>query len=134
MRPPSIVNFERLNLLSLAIGLGMAVFSWDRSVATARAGGFGPVFVVAVQAFAFLLPLILTLLVSRRASVVAKWILVVLFAGGLLMMLATAKLTFAGGPLLLVQIAQMLMQAVAIALLFTGEARRWLREGPSRDA
>lgn len=132
MRPPSIVHFERLNLLSLAIGLAMAVFSWDRSVATARAGGFGPGFVVFVQAFSFLLPLLLTLLVSRRASVVAKWIIIVMFVGGLGMMFANAEATFAGGLLLVVQIVQILMQAAAIALLFTEEARRWLRDPPNR--
>jgi hypothetical protein len=134
MRPSSIVYFERLYLFSLVIGLMMAVFSWDLSVETARAEGFGPGFLVFVQTFSFLIPLILTLLVSRRASVVAKWILVVIFLGGLGIMAATAKLSFAGGVLLLVQIVQILMQAIAIALLFTEESRRWFREGPNRAA
>jgi uncharacterized membrane protein len=129
MRPTSIVRFEWLSLLALGIGLVMAVLSWDQSVAVARSGGMGTGFVILVQAFSLAVPLLLILLVSRRASVIAKWVLIVLFLGGLAVMAASPKMTFAEGPLFLVQIAQILLQAIAIALLFTEESRRWFRGG-----
>lgn len=129
MRPTSIVRFEWLSLLALVIGLVMAVLSWSQSLAVARSAGLGKGSVLLVQAFSVAVPLLLILLVSRRASVIAKWILIVMFLGGLAMIFASPKITLASGPHFLVQIAQIMMQAVAIVLLFTEESRRWFRSG-----
>lgn len=129
MRPASIARFEWLSLLALGIGLVMAVVTWDQSVAVARSGGMGTGSVLLVMAVSIAVPLLLILLVSRRANVVAKWILIAMFLGGLAMIFLSPKVKLASGPHFLVQIAQILMQAMAIALLFTKESRRWLRSG-----
>ena len=129
MRPRSIVRFEQLYLLSLAIGLGLMIYSWDESVAVARQAGGGPIMVVAIQAVTVAITLGLVLLISRGASVLAKWVLVLFFLGGMAIMLTRPGLTFGAGPILVAQVAQILLQLAAIYLLFTEEARLWFKAG-----
>ena len=117
MRPRSIVRFEQLYLLSLAIGLVLMIYSWDASVAVARQAGGGPIMVGAIQAVTFAIMLGLVLLTSRAASVLAKWVLVLFFLGGMAMMLIRPALTFGAGPILAVQVAQILLQLAGIYLL-----------------
>ncbi|HEX6374123.1 MAG TPA: hypothetical protein VFZ91_00215 [Allosphingosinicella sp.] len=133
MRPTSIIRFEQLYLLSLTIGLVIAIFGWEQNLATARASGLGVGIVVAVQALTLGLMLLLILYVSRRASVVAKWILIVLFVAGLAIMAMNVETLFRGGIMLFVQIGQILLQLAAMYFLFTPEARRWF-EGTAPDA
>lgn len=125
MRPRSIVRFEQLYLLTLAMGLGLTIFSWDASVATIRQAGGGPGLLAAIQGVTLAILLGLVLLVSRAASVLAKWALILLFLAGLAIMLIRPGLTFGAGPILAVQIAQILIQLAALYLLFTAEARAW---------
>ena len=82
-----------------------------------------------------LLPLWLTLLVSRNRSNGAKWALILLVALTAVGILAVA-LAVQEADLNILLVPVVLMQSCALALLFTGPARRWLnREGsPSSGA
>lgn len=133
MRPKSITRFEQLYLLSLVIGLGLTILSWDASVAMTRQAGGGPGLLVAVQGLTFAILLTLVLLISRRASVIAKWVLILLFLGGLAIMFVRPALTFGDGPVLAAQIVQIAIQLAALYFLFTPEARIWFG-GTSRPA
>ncbi|MDF7774433.1 hypothetical protein P1X14_04170 [Sphingomonas sp. AOB5] len=84
MRPNSIVQFERLFLVSFVINVLIYVLTWHSSVAalTARGGmpGMDAGTVLAVFVGVNLLAQLgLYYLVARRASVIAKWILSVWF-------------------------------------------------------
>ena len=84
MRPPSIVWFERLFLLSLLIASIAMVTSFDTLVAQVEADpalaglGWGRDAVIAISAISLLMPLVLWYFIARRASAFAKWLLVLL--------------------------------------------------------
>lgn len=115
MRPKGIVYFERLIFVSLAIGV----------IATFLAPGTIPPAELAYGVIIFALLIGLTLLISRRRSKIAMWIFVGLFLVGLL---PSFKIVFGGAvdwTTLLAGI-QVLMQGVAIVLLFTSRVKRWM--------
>lgn len=125
MRPVSMIRFEQLYLLSLAIGLVTAMFGWEQSMATAQASGLGVGVVIAIQALTLALMLMLILFISKRGSVVAKWILIALFVAGLAVMAVNSRALFRGGLMTIVQVGQILLQLAAMYFLFTPESRRW---------
>jgi hypothetical protein len=129
MRPVSIVNFERLYLTAVAIGLVNSMLTWDRSVAmvSAQPGlGFGSGLVVASLVIGLLIQLLLWYFIARRASVVAKWILVILFVIGVLYWLSTlsGNPSFSGITAIL-GVAAVVVQAAAIWMLFRPDAKAW---------
>lgn len=134
MRPKSIVLFDRLFLASLIIGVINAVLSFDSMQAELAANpdtaalGWGPGMVVAVIAFSLMIPLLLWYLVAYRASGTAKWILVVLTVGGLLFVSIDLQnlLSLANIGTVVVTV----LQLVAIALLFSPDAKAWFDHGP----
>ena len=83
MRPASIVNFERLYLGALVVGLINTVITWETTLAEVKAQpgveNMGSSIFYITLAIGFLIPVLLWYFVARRASVVAKWILTVLF-------------------------------------------------------
>ena len=79
-----------------------------------------------VQGFVLAAFITLTLLVSRRRSKVAKWILIALAIVGLpFAVLHYAKGLYLGAPL--IGLIQTVMQLIAYGLLFTDQSRRWFR-------
>lgn len=130
MRPVSIVWFERLFLLSLLIGLLNAILSYDRTLAMVQSDpafaqlGWGSGFVIVVTAISLLIPLLLWYFIARRASVIAKWLLVAITAIGVLMIGFEpgegASLTNIG------ILATTILQVAAIVLLFRRDAVAWL--------
>ena len=90
MRPTSIVLFERLFLLSLAIALVNGFLQYDALVAQVGNDpalaqlGWGSGAILVVMAISLLIPLLLWYFIARRASNIAKWILVVMTLLGLL--------------------------------------------------
>ena len=89
MRPPSIVNFERLFLAALALGLIGLVLGFDAATAqlaresALRQLGIGASeLLIGVSAAWLAIYLLLWFLIARKASNVAKWILVILSAIG----------------------------------------------------
>ncbi len=130
MRPSSIVWFERLFLLSLALAMLNAVLSYGMLVAEVESepalAGMGGPLVLTVVAASLLIPLILWYFIARRASVIAKWLLVALIAIGLLF----GSYGFESGITLpdLLGVVVTILQLLATALLFRADAREWLAE------
>jgi hypothetical protein len=131
MRPASIVNFERVVLITIVIGLVATVLNWDAAVALVRwqsRGQFGSTFVLVIQAVSIAIYLLLLWLIARRRSVVAMWIYVVLAVAGLLLSLRGLP-DLGRMPLLplLLQAAQWLLTLVSLWLLFRPDSRAWFR-------
>jgi hypothetical protein len=128
VRPLSIVRFEQLFFLSLLIGLGQAALGWEELGARAAARGEGTPGVALLIALTLFTLGALALLVSRGRIGWAKWLLVALCANGLPLVWASFTAgTIVGSPPLAV--AQAALQAGSLLLLFTVEARAWLRGG-----
>jgi hypothetical protein len=114
--PSSIRYFEVLSCTSFVIGFIHAFMVTGE--------------VLAESMFAALIPLGLTLLVSRRHKNWARWALTVLFVLGM----AFSALNFrflltAGYPV--ITLAVFLLQGVGLALLFTSQSSSWLRKRQS---
>ena len=132
MRPTSIVLFERLFLLSLAIALVNGFLQYDALVAQvgndpalAQLGG-GSGASLGVMAISLLIPLLLWYFIARRASNIAKWILVVMTLLGLLFVnLDAGQLGSLAG---MASLAETILQLVDIVLLFRAAARAWLSD------
>ncbi len=122
MRPRNIILFERLFIA------GFAVAILADAVDFPKLGVPAPVWLVAtVQAMVFAVLAGLVLLVSRRRSRVAMWIIVFLFLLGLPITLNNLYVTPTRPGVWLV-LLETAMQAVAVAYLFTKPAQVWMVE------
>jgi hypothetical protein len=116
-----------LFFLSLFIGLGQAVLGWRELSARAAARGEAAFAVALLIALTLFTLGALALLVSRGRIGWAKWLLVVLCGIGLPLVWASfAAGTIVGSPPL--AIVQAALQAGSLLLLFTEQARRWLKD------
>jgi hypothetical protein len=131
MRPRSITLFESLSLAAVALGALILALTWNALMASVyariRGSGIEPAVMIMTILYVGLLVLLI-LLTSRRASVVAKW----LFAA---IIVAEAVFTVPGLPAMLrgglvgwLQIVQLALQLVALWFLFVPASRLWLRE------
>lgn len=133
-RPPSIVRFERLYLASFVLGIASRLLGWN-TVALRLAGD------PRTAPFTWILPVSLVLGVAislllwyfaaRRASVVAKWIIVVLTGFAMLrFVLNLPAMTRGVLPLadVLVSTAAVLLGVAAAVQLFRADARSWFGE------
>lgn len=122
MRPRTIIWFEALLVTSLLGPLLQQAAFWDEI----KFGMIPPSEVAVTLLLSVAIPLLLALRVSRGRSVMAKWVLVPLFAistaGSLLMLLSSDT----PGRLLAIGLVTAVVQTAAIALLFTASARAWL--------
>jgi uncharacterized membrane protein len=126
VRPASVVNFERVVLLTLALGAANAVLTWDALVAGFAARGLGPSFVVGAHVAGGALILALLWMMSRRRSDVARWIYVALTVAGILVTLFAITPNDSGAPILLViEVLQMLLSLISLWLLFRPDAQGW---------
>lgn len=132
MRPQSIIYFERIVLLTLALGVVNSWLSWDQAVAAVSARGFGIGFILAIEGVVIAVYLLLLWFIGRRGSVAAKWIYVVFTVAGLIVVLADPRQLLAyGAAPAAISIVQSLLSLVAVWLLFRPDARRWF--GGKRD-
>lgn len=130
MRPQSIVWFERLYLASVCLGILTLALNYDliemRAVATGGAGTsawVGAVIGVCIN-------LLFWFFIARRASNIAKWILVVMTAVGIVGMIAMLSTLLMYGPLYTALTgAVTLLQLVAMVFLFRRDAVDWLKSG-----
>jgi hypothetical protein len=132
MRPQTIVNFERVNIGALALGLVQDYVSWGTPKQQAIMAHHSLLYFAAIQLFSFGLIVALTLLVSRRRSKIALWILVILFVLGV----PATVLMAVRGQLLgssLISLIQCIAELVALIFVFTPSARRWMK-GEKLDA
>lgn len=132
MRPKSIVNFERLVLLSILVGIVNAFLVWDQTQASLQAQGaaLGSGTLITIQAITIALYLLLLWFISRKGSPVAKWIYVVLAALGLVIGLTGIQQTASFGTLpLLITIVQYVITLITIWLLFRPDSKAWFSDG-----
>jgi hypothetical protein len=131
MRPQAIRNFERLSLLAVAIAAIVLLLNWNLFVAAVRMRVLGTGIEAGLIVLSLLylgLLVLLILLISRRASLVAKWILVLIIALELVYTVPAIPGMLRAGPIGWAETVQLLIQLAAIVLLFTPAARTWFRE------
>ena len=133
MRPQSIVNFERLYLGALLLGVINLALAWNQTVASIEAqanASAGPTLMALAIVFGVVIPLLLWYFVARKASVVAKWILVGLFVLGLAgVAVSLSQGTYPKGLGGILSAVSTLMQAAAIYFLFRPDAKAWFADG-----
>lgn len=138
MRPQAIILFERLMLASFVVGLTNIATGFSRIQAIITQSPLNPlamtVGMIVGLGFGLLLPLGLALLISRRASNVAKWILVVLLVLGLLRSPTTLANPMMSPLGKLGYLVISLIQIGAAIMLFRKDVREWLgRRGATTD-
>ncbi|MBO0755135.1 MAG: hypothetical protein J2P54_04695 [Bradyrhizobiaceae bacterium] len=123
MRPKTIVYFERIIFGVLLLGVLQSYLGWDRAFARAvTLGQNSPVAtLLTFIIFFFVLFGTLTLLVSRRRSKIAMWVLIAMFVIGLPPLVQ--QITREHDILTAIEV---IAQVVAYSLLFTPSARRWM--------
>lgn len=128
MRPTSIRAFEGLSLLAVAIGALTTWLGWDALVASVRSkvlgAGLEPALAV-LSAIYIVFLILLILLTARRGSAVAKWLFVAIIAAELVFTVPKLGAMAGTGVIGWAEILQLLIQLVAVALLFTGPSRAW---------
>jgi hypothetical protein len=128
MRPASIVNFERIVLLLIVIGLVGTVLSWDGLQLAAAQQGLGEGALIAVHVVLLALLVLLLWLIAHRRSAVAKWVWILICLAGL-----AVSISGAGGlmdwplPALLMQVAQWVLLLLSIWMLLRPDAGAWFR-------
>jgi hypothetical protein len=120
--PRSISVFEGLMLGSLLIGTVISAMTYNEAVSQAAA-----VVVTIIEIFVLLLMLFLVLLVSRKRSNVAKWVLIIVWLLGLVVYIPAAAHFLTTGIVGFLFVAQPTMQAVALYMLFTPDSKQWLQ-------
>lgn len=139
MRPQSIVMFDRLFLGSLAVSALSIVLSWNELTAQLANEpgvaeiGLGSGLIAGMVAVGFAISLLLWFLISRKASNVAKWILVALAA----LSLISLPGMFAGPWNLtaILGLASYVLEIAALVFLFRDDAKAWLKgEGSANPA
>jgi lysylphosphatidylglycerol synthetase-like protein (DUF2156 family) len=133
MRPPSIVNFTQVVLLSLAIQIVSALLSWDkveRPAAAAGRAGIAPGTMIGILVVLIGLYLLLIWFISAHGSPAAKWIYVVLCSAGLGLGLIRFEKTMSDGtgPAILAAV-QYILSIVSLWLLFRPDSKPWFSEG-----
>ena len=137
MRPKSIVLFERLVLLGIALGIISAFLIHEQVAAmvAAQGQGVGTNTVYIIQAITIALYLLLIWFISRHGSPVAKWIYVVLAGLGLVAGLVGVRQTLEFGIVpAIISIAQYAITIVSIWLLFRPDSKAWFSEGRGGDS
>ena len=128
MRPKTIVYFERIILGLLLLGALESYLAWDRALARSSSLDHNSALAVnlIIQIFVFVLSATLILLVSRRRSKIAMWVLIAWFA----LYLALFVSDIIRGVQLethdIITLAALIGQVVSYGLLFTPSARRWM--------
>lgn len=127
MRPGSIVWFERLNFLGLALAISTDILLWDQTESLAAEEGTSVAVVLFILAVSYGLWLLLTLAISRWRSKVFRSIYAVLsvlgLAGVALMLTEGLQSSLADTVILVTQCALVLP---ALVLLYRPDSTSWL--------
>jgi hypothetical protein len=129
--PSNVARFEQLMYLSLGIGVIQSLLRWNQSVAQASAiGGAKFVFFGLIVTFAILVLIIW--LIARRRRNWARWVMLVMFILGLPFSVRMLSRMLPAEPLsVALSSVQVLAQAIAFFLIFTGNARDWFKRVPA---
>ncbi|QTD57119.1 hypothetical protein [Parasphingorhabdus cellanae] len=127
MRPTSIIQFERFYLGALGIGLVGNILNWDNATAMLQADPnvamLGSGFLVISTVVGLAISLLLWFLAARKAVGVAKWIITIFFAIGLISI--PFSLGQLNGLAIAISLVTMAMQAIAVYMLFRPDAKKW---------
>ena len=124
MRPKSIERFELLFFVSLGIGIVTSALGWDQ---ISQMAGVLPT--LAVQVLTLLIVLSLVLLVSRKRSNIARWVLVAFFVIGTVIYIPNMARLFAQNPLVTVlSSVQIVLQVAALYFVFRPDAKPWFQK------
>ena len=132
MKPQSIKLFDYFYLGAIFLGVLSFISGYEATkaqlAAESAASGVSvsPMVAVVGYAIAVGIGLLLWYLVSKQRSTIAKWIIVIFF----LISLASVG-SYLAGPMPLSEIyglLSLLCHAVAVSLLFRGDAIRWLED------
>lgn len=127
MRPKSVERFELLFLVSLGLGVVHSALKWEQLTQMTTAW-----VVLTTQAAILLIILGLVLLVSRRGSNIARWVLFVLFVLGGVMYIPSAAEIFAQNPVSAVlSSVQLVLQVTAMYFVFRPDAKPWFQKKAS---
>jgi hypothetical protein len=129
MRPVGIVGFERLFILSLLIGIVQCVLGWNDAVVVIGSAAV----VLTIEILIGILALLLVFFISRRRSNVAKWIMIGIFLiglPGLFHLLIWRPVNVS----VLLSVIQVVLEGIALGLLFNPSARSWFRARPSKES
>jgi len=135
MRPKSIVNFERIVILSILFGI-VSSFLTRAKMEAMMAGKphLSSGTTLGIQIVIILLYLVLIYFISRKGSPVAKWIYVVLCVLGLVFGLLGLPLMMQMGTLpLLIAAVQYVLSIASLWMLFRPDSKAWFSEGRSVD-
>ena len=141
-RPLSIVWFERCYLGSLVVLLVQKALSWNAMIAASNAklednpaaAQFGPSFVSGILVGTIVLMIVISLLLwyftAKKASVVTKWIITVLFALNVLsVVMGAVRGTMEAGSIgAVLGIVALVLNGIAVWQLFKPDARAWFGE------
>lgn len=137
MRPASIVNFERFYFGSLGLGFANTLISWNATVSAANSQSGARLGESAVAAilyitlgFGLVVSFLLWYFIARRASVVAKWILVVLYAFSLIQIIVELVNGTFGRALVsplavAITVVIYLLEVATVLMLFRPDANAW---------
>ena len=114
-KPNHIKYFERAWLISLAIGVVISALSSQGMGITAAL----------MQTIVFVILLINILLISRKRSNIAKWVLIVMFFLGLPMYVPLLSILLSAGFVGVLSLLQLTVQLVGFYFLFTHQSRQW---------
>lgn len=138
MRPVSIERFDLFYLLSLALSTGAFLLGYEdvanQLAAETAAAGFemGGGLLIGIFAGGILINLLLWYLTSRKANVIAKWILIVFFGIGLIGVpdLFTQEFTLS----LAINIGAYVLAAISVWFLFQPDTRPFFDGEPPAGA
>ena len=135
MRPKSIILFERLFLVSVALTALDAFLSFDDTLAQMKRDpamvslGWGAGTLTITAVLYVLVLLALYYFIARRASNLAKWVLTVIVLLGLSALPRSFALQ--SGAELVIVVAGSLLALAAVVFLFLPDARNWLGSKPN---
>ena len=133
--PFSIRWFDRLFLVSTALGVLSTLGSWDQVGLEPSDPAWMEYLTIAIFVAVFGLLLVLWSLIVRNRSTAAKWILTVLTLASL-PIYAMPDTWLDDGPTvwIMVEAFSVVLSLVALGGLFTPSARRWFKREPENLA
>lgn len=124
--PSNVARFELLMYVSLVIGAVNSALQFQALTAQAS-----PAFILGIQGFVFALFILLIWLIARKRQNWARWTFLVLFVIGLPFSVPQLLATLQTSPVSAgLSVVQIVMQAYALFLIFTGNAKDWFRKTP----
>ncbi|HTG37838.1 hypothetical protein [Sphingomonas sp.] len=134
MRPSSIIWFERLFLAALAIGLVNSLMILNAINADQAGQPLSPSVLIGSIVVGNIINVVLWYFVARRASNIARWILVALFVlGALSLGFSVMTDSYPGGIEGLLGAIGWALQAASILCLFRRDAATWFESEPGDD-